>query len=191
MHEERSKPGRPRDRAADDTIRKAALKLVRERGYRNVAITTIAREAGVARQSVYNRWATKADLVLDAVFEDTGRNAEPASPTPDISCRMHLEAFLERVFDHSGSDGGTLRALIAAAQEDPDFQNAFRERFVKPREELVTRLLIEAQDRGELPRSADPDLLSAMVHGTFWYRLFNGRDLDHGLAREIAASVFR
>ena len=63
-----SKPaGRPRDARADEEIRSAALSLIRESGYRAVSIAAIAKKAGVARQSVYNRWPTKADLVLSLV----------------------------------------------------------------------------------------------------------------------------
>ena len=190
MQKERNKPGRPKDQAAAAAIRRAALRLVREQGYRNVTIGAIARDAGVARQTLYNRWPAKADLVLDAVFEDTGPHVEQSSPAPDVACAEKLEQFLVTVFDHLGADGGTLRALIAAAQEDDEFRKAFRERFVTPREVLVTRILIEAQGRGELSLDADPETLSTMIHGAFWYRLLNGRELDHRLARALTQSVF-
>ncbi|ARO16035.1 transcriptional regulator, TetR family (plasmid) [Ketogulonicigenium robustum] len=174
-----------------EAIRKAALRLVRERGYRNVSIGAIAQAAGVARQTLYNRWHAKADLILDAVFEETGRRADDQLPleTGDAS-RDRLERLLIGVFNHLRADGDTLRALIAAAQEDSEFREAFRERFVAPRETIVTDILAEALRRGELSREADPDTLSTMIHGAFWYRLLNGRELDHELARSIARSVF-
>lgn len=36
-------------------------------GYEGMTIDMVAAEAGMARATVYRRWATKADLVLDAV----------------------------------------------------------------------------------------------------------------------------
>lgn len=191
MQDARSKPGRPKDPGAADAIRKAALRMVREKGYRNVSIGAIAREAGVARQTLYNRWPAKADLVLDAVLVDAGaRHPEPPPLASGSAGADRLERFLMTVFDNLGEDGGTLRALIAAAQEDDAFREAFRERFVAPREMLVTRILVEARDRGELLRDADPEILSTMIHGAFWYRLLNGQDLDHRLARAITRTVF-
>lgn len=191
MQGARNGPGRPKDPVVAEAIRKAALRLVRERGYRNVSIGTIAEAAGVARQTLYNRWPAKADLILDAVFEETGQRAEGQSPPASGGAsRDKLERFLVGVFDHLRADGDTLRALIAAAQEDSEFREAFRERFVAPRETLVTEILAEALGRGELPREADLDILSSMIHGAFWYRLLNGRELDHELAQSIARSMF-
>jgi len=191
MQEEHNKPGRPRDESAAEAIKQAALQLVRKHGYRNVTIAAIAQKAGVARQTLYNRWPTKADLILDAVFEEAGRHvAQPAS-TPDIPCAVQLEKFLAAIFSHLAADGDTLRSLIAAAQEDDDFRAAFRERFVTPREAMVTQILAEAQQRGELPPEADPAILSAMIHGAFWYRMLNGQELENHLARAIAQAVFR
>lgn len=190
IQKERNKPGRPKDIAAGETILKTTLKLLREQGYRNVTIGMIAKEAGVARQTLYNRWPTKADLVLDALFERADQQAKEPSLGSSIACAQHLERFLMTVFDHLKADGATLCALIAAAQEDSDFRTVFWGRFVFPRELLVTRILEEAVRRNELPSSADPSTLSSMIHGAFWYRLLNGLSLDHSVAKSIIGCVF-
>lgn len=189
--ENRTKPhGRPPNEAAGAKLKAAALRLIRENGYSNVSVAAIAAAAGVARQTLYNRWATKADLVLEAVFEETGRYAaEPPSETGAHS-RDLLEKFLTQVFTHLAADGDTLRALIAAAQEDASFATALRDRFVQPREQIVTNLLHRAQARGELGKNRDPEMLSAFVHGAFWYRLLNRQPVNAALARAIAAEVF-
>lgn len=183
--------GRPRDISADEALKSAALRLVREKGYGKVTIAAIIAAAGVARQTLYNRWKTKAELVLEAVFEEVGRYA--AAPLADDGTRAadQLEAFLCQVFAHLAEDGGTLRAIIAAAQDDQDFQRHFRDRFVLPREAMVTDLLRRAQTGGELDPERDPEILSAMLHGAFWYRLLNGYALDAGLARAIVDEIFR
>lgn len=74
MTPSRKPAGRPRDMAAAAAIKDAALRLIQQRGYHKVSIAMIVAEAGVARQTLYNNWNTKADLVLDAVFEEAGRN---------------------------------------------------------------------------------------------------------------------
>ncbi|MBE3636800.1 TetR/AcrR family transcriptional regulator [Mangrovicoccus algicola] len=186
----RPKAGRPPDRQAGRAVRQAALQLMREKGYAGVSIAAIAARAGVARQTLYNRWPTKADLVLDAVFEETGRNAPALPGGAPPEGQAGLEAFLLQVLGHLQQDGDPLRALIAAAQHDPVFRDALRARFVLPRERIVTDLLIRAQARGEIAAHRDPGLLSQLVHGIFWYRLLNGQELDAALAREIAAEIF-
>ncbi|WP_226623377.1 TetR/AcrR family transcriptional regulator [Alloyangia pacifica] len=190
MASEKKQGGRPVDAAAGQALKLAALQLVREKGYAKVSIAAIASAAGVARQTLYNRWNTKADLVLDAVFEETGRFSTQPPDDAGMPCARQLESFLAEVFSHLTVDSDPLRALIAAAQEDPAFQAAFRDRFVLPRERIVTELLRRAQARGELSAERDPEMLSAFVHGAFWYRLLNGQPVDAALARAIAAEVF-
>ena len=73
MQQEDRTSGRPRDVSADAALKSAALGLVRARGYGKVSIAAIVAAAGVARQTLYNRWSSKAELVLDAVFEEVGR----------------------------------------------------------------------------------------------------------------------
>lgn len=55
---------------------------------------------------------------------------------------------------------------------------------------MVTDLLLRAQARGELMPARDAVMLSAFVHGAFWYALLNGQPVDAALARRIAAEVF-
>ncbi|MEI4473201.1 TetR/AcrR family transcriptional regulator [Frigidibacter sp. MR17.24] len=190
MDDGERRAGRPRDAEAGKAMKRAALRLVRERGYDSVSIGQIASVAGVARQSIYNRWPAKADLVLEAVFE-TGAGFDPppvgTAPGP-VAAR--LETFLLAVFDHVARDGETLAALIAAAQADAAFRQAFRDRFVLPREALVTDMLDEARRTGEIAPGRDPALISAMIHGAFWYRLLNGLPVDAQLARALCHEVF-
>jgi len=190
MAEAARQGGRPRDAAASEALKTAALRLIRERGYGNVSIAAIAQEAGVARQTLYNRWNTKADLVLEAIFDASQRNVTDPAGADDAPCADQLEGFLVQIFGHLTRDGGPLRALIAAAQEDDDFRAAFFSRFVAPRDEIVTALLRQAQARGELAPGRNPEILSRMVHGAFWYNLLNGLPTDAALARALVAEVF-
>ncbi|GAA6202307.1 TetR/AcrR family transcriptional regulator [Aquicoccus sp. SU-CL01552] len=190
MTEKPASGGRPPNEQASAALKAAALRLVSEKGYAKVSIAEIAKAAGVARQTLYNRWNTKADLVLEAMFEETGRYAAEPLDQAGESCRAQLEAFLAQVFTHLSQDGDTVCALIAAAQQDASFRAAFFRRFVRPREEMVTTLLRRAQTQGKLAQDRNPEMLSTFIHGAFWYRLLNGQPVNAGLARDIAAEVF-
>ncbi|WP_138465660.1 TetR/AcrR family transcriptional regulator [Poseidonocella sp. HB161398] len=190
MPMETAAPGRPRDQKVGLALKAAALRLVREKGYQNVSVAEILKLSGVARQSLYNRWKTKADLVMEAFFEDAGTRVRPPEFRPGQPARAELERFLNEVFDHLAASDGTLRSLIAAAQADPEFCRLFHDSFVQPREEMVVDFLAEAQRRGELPAGRDPAMLAVFIHGAFWYRLLNGQPMDPALARAIAAAAF-
>lgn len=182
--------GRPVNTKASAALKAAALRLIRENGYENVSIASIIKEAGVARQTLYNRWKTKADLVLEAVFEET--NAYAAEPVWDNAkdSRALLEEFLTKVFEHLKIDGDTLRALIASAQQDTAFHASFYRGFVLPREKMITALLQQAQERGELSLSRNPEMLSTLIHGAFWYRLLNRGTLDAKFAKNVTSEAF-
>lgn len=185
-----SSGGRPVSAKAGIALKAAALHLIRERGYEKVSIAAISREAGVARQTLYNRWNTKADLVLEAVFEETHNYA--AEPVLDDTkdCRSLLEEFLTQVFDHLQIDGDTLRAIIASAQQDATFQASFYTNFVIPRERMITAVLHQAQQRGELSPHRNPEMISTFIHGAFWYRLLNRRPLDAKFAKDVISEAF-
>lgn len=183
--------GRPRDAQAGGRIREAALRLVREEGYSHVSISRIAAEAEVARQTIYNRWPTKADLVLDAFFAQ----ADVIATRPDLASAEPrselLYRFLKAIFAHLEQDGAALRSLIAAAQEDEGFRAIFWSKFVEPRGRIVADLLADAQKHGELDGDRNVELITAFVHGAFWYRLLGGQTLGDPLARDIVSEVFR
>ena len=191
MSEKKAVIGRPKNETASKEIKDQAIALVRAQGYGNVSISDIIKAAGVSRQTLYNRWASKAELVLEAFFELTGAQVAAPDLGSDIPRRDLLARFLREVFDHLDSEGDCIRSLIAAAQMDDDFRDVFWARFVSPRADLVTALLKDAQKRGELEAARDVDLLSSFIHGTFWYRLLNGQTIDASLADDIADDIFR
>jgi len=182
--------GRPVNAEASVALKAAALRLVRANGYEKVSIAAIIADAGVARQTLYNRWNTKADLVLEAVFEET--NTYAAEPVWDDAkeCRVLLETFLTKIFAHLNIDGSTLRALIASAQQNPVFHASFHKDFVLPREKMITALLHRAQERGELAPDRNVDILTTLIHGAFWYRLLNNEKLDEQFAKDLTSEAF-
>ncbi len=62
-----SRGGRPRDPSRDGVIREAILRLLGEVGYNALTMDAVAAEAGVGKATIYRRWRTKQDLVVDTV----------------------------------------------------------------------------------------------------------------------------
>ncbi|MZR30422.1 TetR/AcrR family transcriptional regulator [Sneathiella litorea] len=191
MAREMKAAGRPRDPKTAENIKSTTLRLMREQGYAAVSIASIISESGVAKQTIYNRWKTKADLVLDAIFEETERYASAPDHDFNKSCREQLYQFLIEVFEHLERDSRIICALIASAQEDKLFQKSFRERFVNPREKIVEDILRRAHSLGQISTERDIPTLVAFIHGAFWYPLLNGIQPDRKLAQNIVAEIFR
>src|SRR4051794_12263274 len=59
--------GRPRDPACDAAILRAAVEVFVECGYAGVSMEGVAARAGVGKATIYRRYASKAQLVVDAV----------------------------------------------------------------------------------------------------------------------------
>src|SRR5581483_3183891 len=59
--------GRPRDAAADDAILHATVDMLAEVGFDRLTIEAIAARAQIGKPSIYRRWHSKAELVVDAV----------------------------------------------------------------------------------------------------------------------------
>src|ERR687886_531337 len=59
--------GRPRDPSRDGVIRKAILRLLADVGYGALTMDAVASQAGVGKATIYRRWRTKEDLVVDTI----------------------------------------------------------------------------------------------------------------------------
>lgn len=188
MRQETRPAGRPRDEATGPAILDAARRLVHRKGYAAVSISDIVKAAGVSRQSLYRRWSSKADVILDAFFE----TAVPAPALAEGDSRLPaLRRFLVMLFAQIDADGKSITELIAASVTDPDFGQRFREKFVKPRENVMRDLLEGAVAAGELPRSYDIDTSLAALHGAFWYRVLNREPLTDEFAERLADMILR
>ncbi|OCI90877.1 hypothetical protein A6U85_25180 [Agrobacterium sp. 13-626] len=174
--------GRPRDEEATPALLEVTRKLVGKRGYADVTIASIASAAGVGRQTIYRRWSSKAELVLDA-YLDSASQDEVVDNGP---VQETLQRFLSNLFRIIRGDGPAIRNLIASAQTDEAFLKVFKERFVLPRAEIVATIIKGGMTRGELSDDLDLELTVDALHGVFWYRLLQGRPLDDALAIRLS-----
>lgn len=175
---EKSAPlGRPRDPKADTSILDAARTLFSSEGYASVTMDAVAAAAGVGKQTIYRRWASKAELAIDAISESA---AEATATSADFG-RYALD--MAKVFRATGA---TLRALMAEAQLDPAVMSLFRVRLIEPRRRALGEFLAR-----ELPGASASviDLHSAAISGAFWYRLLLDEEMDDDFVRGLVSLV--
>ena len=165
--EARPRRGRVRDASRDDALRRATFELLAEVGYERLTMDAIAARAGAGKATVYRRWASKADLVIDAVH-----HRSHASILPDTgSLRGDLEALAcARQANEDEALMTRARAgLMTALLSDAEFRQAFREG-TQPANQL-TAVFERAVERGEIPPRPDLELVTSLLPAIGFYRL--------------------
>jgi AcrR family transcriptional regulator len=166
----------------------AVFDLLAEAGYEAMSIDDVARRAGVHKTTVYRRWPSKAELVLDATLAFS----EQQIPIPDTGT-LHgdLGALARGVAANLGSPAGARRTLsiVAAAASSDDLAASMHEFWVR-RLALAVPIVERAVQRGELPGGVDPILVVEAVVAPLWLRLMlTGEPIDADVAGRIAELV--
>jgi AcrR family transcriptional regulator len=180
--------GRPRSEDSHGAILDAVLALLEGEGYRALTIESVARQAGVGKQTIYRWWKSKAELVLEAYANHSASKL----PMPDKgSLRADLEWFFCSAFKRlTDISGPTMRGLMADAVYDPEFLEILREVLIAKRRAALHQVLERGRRRGELKPDADLDVVIDLLFGALWYRLLlQHAKLDSRFARQLVASV--
>jgi AcrR family transcriptional regulator len=157
--------GRPRDPSRDDVIRAAILRLLGEVGYGALTMDAVAAEAGVGKATIYRRWRTKQQLVVDTV-SDLNRSWTVTADTGSLE--GDLRSLVHRMVEMMASPvGAATRSLLAAMQHEPALIEAFREGPLAVWRRAYDELWQRAQARGEvgpgLPQSIPAEATTALL----------------------------
>lgn len=165
--------GRPRSTGADEAIRAATLELAGEVGINGMSMDELAERAGVSKATIYRRWTSKEQLVLDALRSAMG----PLDDVDTGSVRDDLRAYLielgERMWRGRMSD--VLPHLIEVACHDEGLRDRLDD-YVRFRRAPMLAMLQRGMERGDLPGDTDLEVLVDVLIGPFVYR----RLLTHG-----------
>ena len=184
--------GRPRHAATRKAIVEATLELLAERGFQAATMDEIAARAGVGKNTIYRRWASKEELIADAIRDLTAE----LDVQEDGEIYERLLARI-RDFTHVFADpvlGRLLPGLLGELERNPAFASAYVERIVTPRYERIIALLREAVDRGELAEGTDPEVVADLLIGPPLLRLrfpFGLPDLPERYPEEVLETIWR
>jgi AcrR family transcriptional regulator len=138
----------------------ATLDVLRADGLDRLTVGAVATRAGVHETSIYRRWGTRENLMIDALLG----YAEQELPVPDTgSVRGDLRTFATSVAAYLVTPLGTalLRAR-ASTGVDPAVDDA-RARYWQTRYELASAIVLRAINRGELPDGTDHSLVLELL----------------------------
>ncbi|MFF4364249.1 TetR/AcrR family transcriptional regulator [Streptomyces sp. NPDC001604] len=181
--------GRPRSAEADAAILAATREALVELGWSKLTLGDVATRAGVAKTTLYRRWAGKNELVVDAVAELFDELVLPDRGTlaADIEgVVLQFAAILARPEAKSG-----LMAVVAESTRDDALRERISDSIVRRQKRLVLEGRERAQCRGELPPETDPaeaartvDLIFDVVAGAVVHRtLVSGHPADEEWVR--------
>ncbi|MDQ0598842.1 AcrR family transcriptional regulator [Streptomyces canus] len=184
--------GRPRSATADAAILAATREALVELGWSKLTLGDVAARAGVAKTTLYRRWAGKNELVVDAVAElfDELELPDCGTLAADIEgVVLQYAAILARPEAKSG-----LMSVVAESIHDEALRERIRCSIVERQKRLVLEGRARAEARGELPPESDPgeaartiDLIFDMVAGTVVHRtLVSAQPADEEWVRGFA-----
>jgi AcrR family transcriptional regulator len=169
--------GRPRDAALDEAIILATRdRLVRD-GYSRMTIGDIAADAKVSRPTLYRRWSSKFDLVVDAL--DYGFRTQHNMNPVDLSRLEPREALVEAVrrLDpaHFNPDAMVLMGNFAGeASRTPELLEILRKHAIEPRVTMVENVLSQLQERGAVRDEIDKHTIATLCFGSYFAAFYRG-----------------
>jgi AcrR family transcriptional regulator len=183
-----SRGGRPRDPSRDGVIRAAILRLLAEVGYGALTMDAVASEAGVGKATIYRRWRTKQDLVVDTISD---LNRVEATPPDTGSLEGDLRQMLRSlVAVITGPTGAATLSLLSTVPHQPALAEAFRNGPLAVWRHAFEQIWARAEQRGE----ARPGLAGSVIAETTsallvqrW--LLTGEPVDEAYADDVLDTV--
>jgi AcrR family transcriptional regulator len=182
---------RPGGRAARvrEAVHRAVLDIVAEQGVDKVGIPEVSRRAGVRDSSIYRRWGTRENLILDVLLAASERTL----PVPDTGT-LHgdLTTFATALIGYLDAPLGHGLARALAFVTDTEEIGEARKLFWDSRRRAAEVMITRAVTRGELPPGTDAriaiELLIAPIH---FRNLLTREGSDAELADRLATYVIR
>jgi AcrR family transcriptional regulator len=172
-----------------DAIHSAVLEELGAQGYGRLSIEGVARRAGVGKTTIYRRWDSKLQMVIDVVSAIAVQGMAP----PDTgTLRGDLRAML-------GAAALALRHplalqvipdLLAEAARNPEIAVTLETALRDTQLGFSSAVLKRAVERGELPENTDVQLALDLAIGPLYWRLAVVRSkLPKGYLDDLADRV--
>lgn len=187
----RPRLGRRRDHSRDAEIQEAALDVLAEIGYEGMTIDMVAARARAGKGTVYRRWASKSELVLDAIACMKNTDVDLASPPDTGTLRGDLIAMVKSpTVKESERKIKVMAGVFSMIARDAEFAEAARLALVEPRARANRIIFRRAIERGEIPADSDVEQLITIGAALMHYRvLMLRKPADRDFAISMIDSV--
>ena len=166
----------------------ATLAELAEVGYAALSLESVARRAGVHKTTLYRRWGTREELVLESMLARAGEQIS----VPDTgSLRQDLLELASTAAANAASPEVAAMARAVAGESPRDGRlAAANRRFWAERLALDAVIVERAIERGEAAVGTDPELVIEAVLGPIHLRLLlTGEPVDRPFVEGIVDVV--
>lgn len=173
-------PGRPRRQETDRSIHAATLHLLRERGPAAVTVEAVAAESGVAKTTIYRRYADREAMLRTALGAAIGTPGEPPGTAPRERIQWALDQAWHQMAEVLGRGG--LSAILQDA--DPRFTDLFHD-VLSPYTDALVELMRSDMDAGKLRPDLQPDTVVSLLIGAYLGELVRRGRVDEGFSERV------
>jgi hypothetical protein len=153
----------------EQQILDATITVLAETGYDRLTMDAVAAEAKASKATLYRRWSSKPELVVEAICS---HKSHP--PAPDTGTLRG-----DLIAAHCGMGGlgdpratAVQAAVVTAMARDAEFAATYRREFLGPKLAVSRAIFERAQARGEIAGDVDLDLLAPALPGIVLHRVF-------------------
>ncbi|MFJ7249862.1 TetR/AcrR family transcriptional regulator [Kitasatospora sp. NPDC098652] len=171
VREALARPVRRRGKELENAIFEAALDQLTSGGFARLTMEGVAGAARTGKAALYRRWASKDELVLDALDATLPR----PYGIPDLgSTRAELLQLIELFTDAICSRAGAaLHALMAelSQQQAEVFKDFIVQRVVGPTKDAILDILRRGVERGDVRPDAVTPLVADVVPAMLMFQV--------------------
>jgi len=178
--EEKPRLGRKRDHTRDPEILECALDVLAEVGYDGMTIDMVAARAKAGKATLYRRWSSKTELVLEAVACLKAKEIDLDALPDTGTLRGDLVAMIKTPsIRESERKLKVMAAIVSMIARNPELAATAQEALVQPRAAVNRILFQRAADRGEISPDVDIERLCMIGPAMVAYRvLMLGKPAD-------------
>ena len=171
MTDEPSRLGRKRDPTRDADILDAALEVLAEVGYASMTMDMVATRAKAGKATMYRRWPSKTELLLDAVarLKATAVDLEQLPDTGTLRGDL-LALFKPQPLARGARTLEVMAGLVSMISHDQSFAAAVTDTMITPWTEAHLTLMQRAIARREIAPDVDLVTISRITASMAGFR---------------------
>jgi len=179
-------PGHRRGAVVEARVLDAVSEVLGEIGY-GFTFEEVAQRARVHKTTVYRHWSTKPRLVAAALERFAEQTIDLSLSDDPVADLFELSRRVARTLG-SPAGGTTIRALLAAAADDPELLET-AERFLTRRYDHAVAVIRAGQRTGQLRGDLDPVLTWQSIVNPLHMRAILGHPADDATAVAMIEQV--
>ena len=155
--------GSARRARTDAVLTETVTVHLREHGYAGLTIERVASDSGVAKTTIYRRWASKAEMVFDLVIHRAEEQPRIDTGTLVGDVRVLAGRAVRLVAEEPGR--AVLPGLLSDMAGDADLATRLRQTFVDAARDDIAEVLDRARLRGDLQHEVPVSDIHAALLG--------------------------